>query len=68
MDILVFHRGDQPPKHENKVLCVTETAKGARNYVLAYYCHHLNEWASGMNRNVILWAELPGINCVSEKV
>lgn len=47
------------PEHENHVLVVTQTAKGKQNIVRAYYCHHLQMWAAGMNSNVTHWMELP---------
>ena len=50
---------DRLPEDERKVLACTVTQSGRKNIVLGYYCHDLEMWATGMNRNVIAWMELP---------
>ena len=47
------------PKDERKVLCCTETKKGGRNLVIGYYHQGLQQWACGMNSNVVAWMDLP---------
>lgn len=50
---------DRLPEDERRVLCCTQTQSGRKNLVLGYYCQHLEMWATGMNRNVIAWMDLP---------
>ena len=50
---------DRLPEDENHVLALTETAKGRKNIVRAYYCQSLHTWAAGMNNNVTHWMPLP---------
>ena len=44
-----------------RVLCVTETKKGATNMVIGYWASDLERWVCGMNSNVIKWTYLPEV-------
>ena len=56
----VWHSPTDWPPHGQRVLCVTETKSGVKNFVLGYFmADGINRWVTGMNPNVIAWAELP---------
>lgn len=57
---------DDLPLDEAKVICVTETKAGRRNYVFGYHSIELLRWCCGMNDNVIAWREIEPFDEVSE--
>lgn len=48
---------DELPLTDERVLCVTVTKKGVKNFVLGYYDGE--RWCCGMNSNVYAWMYLP---------
>ena len=47
------------PDPEQRVLCATQTKKGAWNRIIGY--HDGKRWCCGMNSNVVYWTPLPRI-------